>query len=459
MLQGPLQQALASEQLVLTAAQAEVQNQVEALAELARQAPSAAIARKRTALRAHMAATQARVSKSEECLRKYRDKLAPVERALRQADSASSELTDVQIATPPAVPIARPLVTSAPMQAQATPPEAPTSGKTQTDKAWIQRLLGDQAGGYGGRVGPYRVERLLGSGSQATVFLAADAIRQVALKVIDANQVDSATWGALRKEARRLASIRHEHVVLVHGFDEVSLVAEAGEDARRVAYISLEYMSGGTLIDLEASEAGKGCLLPPPRAFEACLAAARGLVAIHAAGFVHCDIKPHNILTDGRACFRVGDLGVAADIGWDQTKASGTLAYLSPEIITAHHERSPHYPIAPACDIYSLGATLYRLLTGQAPIAALAKNLSESSGRSGPITAWEAFSAYKALPDPRAFQPELPTAVANVVLTATAFDPQARYASAEEFVDALAEAISTLRNSGGDSGKRKRWLW
>ncbi len=468
-----LRQAIATEQQALDAARAVAQEHTDALHDLARQTPSAAIARKRTALRAVAAEAQARVAGHEDRLRKLGDKLTRLDRALRQVEGVAAGN-----GPPPAASFPTPL----PMEASESPPAPapapalPVSEATPvtrseptpaavpatpaaTQAAWIARLLGDQAGGFGGRIGPYRVERLLGSGSQATVFLAADAIRQVALKVIDADRVDAATWTALRKEARRLASIRHEHVVQVFGFDEVALDAGPGQAAHRVAYISLEYMPGGTLIDLEEREAGKGRRLPPLRSVEACLAAARGLAAIHAAGFVHCDIKPHNILTDGGDRFRVGDLGVAAEIGWSASSAAGTLAYLPPEIVAAHHARSDTYPIAPACDIYSLGATLFRLLTGRTPVQALAKDLAARTKHDRPVHAHEAFAAYKALPDPRTWQPSLPPAVANTVLTATAFDPQARYASADELVEALSEAHDLLRGVGSDSTKRRRWLW
>ncbi|MCK6490302.1 MAG: serine/threonine protein kinase [Planctomycetes bacterium] len=433
---GEIARGLADERdailATLAAERSSLQRIQAAHEDLGRRAPSASVSRRRTSLRSQETEIRGRIAQEEDDLRGIIHRLQRMDGLLAARGDGSAGPVGLQ----------RP------------------AAKGEADGCDIVReLLRNVSGGYGGRVGPYRIERFLGKGSQATVFLAADAIRRVALKVIDSNSVDISTWGALRKEARRLASIRHGNVVLVHGFDEVSI--DAGHDGgiHRLAYTSLEYMQGGTLIDLEQSEAGVGRLLSPSRAVEACLAAARGVMAIHAAGFVHCDIKPHNILTDGGQSFRISDLGVAADIGWDHTKAAGTLAFVSPEIIAAHHERSGRYPVTTACDIYSLGATLYRLLTGCSPVEALRCDRGGGGSDLTPQSVWEAFNANGSLPEPHAIRPEIPSSVSEVVMAATAFDPGSRYASAADLAEALQGVIEELNPVGCGPSRRRGWFW
>ena len=197
----------------------------------------------------------------------------------------------------------------------------------------------------------YRLDRPLGHGGMATVYLARDTEldRPVAVKVLDA--ADEGLRARFVREARLAARLSHPNVVSV--FD-------AGEDGGR-PYIVMEHVEGQTVAELLARR-GR---LPPDEARGLALQAARGLAHAHAAGLVHRDIKPQNLLLREDGTLKVADFGIARaaeDTSLTQPgTVLGTAAYLAPE--QARGEQA-----TPASDVYSLGAVLYELLTGRPPL-------------------------------------------------------------------------------------------
>jgi eukaryotic-like serine/threonine-protein kinase len=197
----------------------------------------------------------------------------------------------------------------------------------------------------------YRLERPLGHGGMATVYLARDTDldRPVAVKVLDA--ADEGLRERFVREARLAARLSHPNVVSV--FD-------AGEDGGR-PYIVMEHVEGETVAELLARRGP----LPPDEARGLALQAARGLAHAHAAGLVHRDVKPQNLLLREDGTLKIADFGIARateDTALTQPgTVLGTAAYLAPE--QARGERA-----TPASDVYSLGAVLYELLTGRPPL-------------------------------------------------------------------------------------------
>jgi eukaryotic-like serine/threonine-protein kinase len=263
-----------------------------------------------------------------------------------------------------------------------------------------------------GRVlgGRYRLGRLLGRGGMAEVYEATDDVlqRPVAVKVLGGWLGDDGTFvERFRREA--LAAARLSHPELVAVYDTGS------EDG--LHYIVMELVPGETLADALARD-GR---LEPGRATAIARAVARALAVAHAAGIVHRDVKPANVMLapDGRA--RLMDLGIARSLdGEDLTRTTSILGspnYLSPE--QARGER-----VDARSDLYSLGCVLYEMLAGRPPFDA-----------ESPVAV-----AYKHVHEdpspPSAFAP-VPAGLDAVTLRAMAKDPAERFQTAEELDAAL----------------------
>jgi serine/threonine protein kinase len=197
----------------------------------------------------------------------------------------------------------------------------------------------------------YRLERQLGHGSMAEVWLATDLEleRPVALKLL-APDADRARF---EREARAAAALNDANVTRIYDY---------GEAGGR-PYMALEYLPGGTLE--ERLPAGRPLADEEARAIAAQVAA--GLAHAHAQGLVHRDLKPANILFDDADRPKIADFGIARiGSGSTLTEAGtvlGTAAYISPE-------QAAGEPATPASDVYSFGVVLYRMLTGRLPFEA-----------------------------------------------------------------------------------------
>jgi serine/threonine-protein kinase len=250
----------------------------------------------------------------------------------------------------------------------------------------------------------YRIERQLGRGGMATVYLAHDEElgRRVAVKVLAQHLVDDEEFRArFQREARLAARLSHPNVVRI--FD-------AGD-----RFMVMEYVPGTSLAD-----AGP---LPVARAVELGVQACAGLQHAHDAGLVHRDIKPANLLLRDDGVLKIADFGIArAAESTRHTQAGtllGTAAYLAPEQIAGGDATA-------ASDIYSLGAVLYELLTGRAPytVSSLAELAAQqSAGSIQPVADLES---------------SVPRNVEAAVMHALARDPSFRPGSARELGQELA---------------------
>jgi eukaryotic-like serine/threonine-protein kinase len=199
----------------------------------------------------------------------------------------------------------------------------------------------------------YVVEKTLGRGGMATVELAEDTQlgRKVAIKRLFASLAgDDVFQERFFREARMAAALSHPNLVSVY---------DVGDD-EGLPYIVMEYVAGETLAELMARTGP----LQADRAVDLLLQVCAGLEHAHAAGLVHRDIKPQNLLVRSDGVVKIADFGIARTLQATQLTqvgaVLGTAAYLAPE-------QAAGEPVTAAADIYSLGAVAYELLTGRAP--------------------------------------------------------------------------------------------
>src|SRR3954447_26101965 len=273
----------------------------------------------------------------------------------------------------------------------------------------------------------YRVERELGRGGMATVYLAHDLRhdRPVALKVLRPELAASLGPERFLQEIRIAARLRHPHILPVH---------DSGETASRLWY-TMPYVEGESLRQLLARERQ----LPVERAVRIATQVLGALGYAHAHGVIHRDIKPENILLESDQAV-VADFGVARAIsaaGEDRLTetglALGTPAYMSPEQATASRDLDGR------SDLYALGCVLYEMLAGQPPfVGATAQQLL-------------ARHAIDPVPPLRTVRDTVPESVERSVIRALAKVPADRFPTAAAFSEALTSPRDTVVTPSGVS--------
>lgn len=270
----------------------------------------------------------------------------------------------------------------------------------------------------GETLGNYKVEKTIGCGSMAEVFLAThrDEGYPVAIKVVHSHLMSEKSFlDRFEREAQVLTQLEHPHIVYVYEY----------KASREIAYLVMEYLQAGTLEDKFKAYTNRGEKFPISEALQIMEPVASAVDYAHEHGLVHRDLKPANILFRDNGDPVLTDFGLAFLMDHPRLSASntntGTPAYLTPE-------QAKGQPGDARSDIYTLGSILYELLTGYPPfqgniISVVMKHISEAP------------------PSLRSFGCYVPKQVEDVIMKALEKEPYQRYQSAQVMLRSLREAI------------------
>ena len=260
----------------------------------------------------------------------------------------------------------------------------------------------------------YRIERTLGGGASGVVYLArqVDLDRPVAIKELSPSLAQDGVFLArFRVEAQVMARLDHPNCVRVY---------EYVEDGP-APWLVCEYVDGASL-EVVAHTAGR---LSPEQALAVVKGALNGLAHAHGLGLTHRDIKPANLIADRAGVSKLADFGLAAPVTAEDAagQPQGSPPYMSPEQVQGRQ-------VDARSDIYSCGAMLFELLTGQTPYVAEGALAMMRRQVSDPV------------PDPREADNNVPPAVAAMVMRAMDKDPALRQQTPAAFLAELEAAAA-----------------
>jgi eukaryotic-like serine/threonine-protein kinase len=272
------------------------------------------------------------------------------------------------------------------------------------------------------RLGRYQLEREIGRGAMGVVYLGRDTAinRMVAIKAIPlASEFSDAELVEARsrffREAETAGRLNHPNIVTIY---------DVGEE-RGLAYIAMEYLKGRHVSDYAKTDN----LLEPRKVLEIIGRTAEALGFAHKQGVVHRDIKPANLMYDPSTdVLKITDFGIARLTGAGSTRTGivlGTPSFMSPEQLEGR-------TVTGHSDLFSLGVSLFQLLTGQLPFTAdsmtgLMQQIAEAPH--APL---------------RALRPDLPACVESIIDRALAKNPDARYDSGAQMAAALDDCRSRI---------------
>ncbi|MBX3463098.1 MAG: protein kinase [Planctomycetes bacterium] len=268
------------------------------------------------------------------------------------------------------------------------------------------------------KVAGYRVLEELGRGGMGIVYRAEQTSlhREVALKVLNKELTsDPAFVGKFVAEARAAAKLQHPNVVHV-------LDVEHDQD---VYYYAMELMHEGSLEDWLKQHGA----MPVERALRVIADAAAGLAYAESLGIVHRDIKPDNLMLDRHGAVKIADLGLARTEEGSDEATIGTPHFMAPEQVLRK-------AIDHRTDLYALGCTFYRLVTGRTPFRGqTVKDILRAQVKDEPEP-------------PHKVRPEVPAEVSAIVLRLMAKEPAQRYQTANELLEDLGALLQPRARRG-----------
>src|SRR6266568_7298672 len=283
------------------------------------------------------------------------------------------------------------------------------------------------------RLGIYELQQRLGRGGMGEVWKAYDTHlqRYVAIKLLHADlQIDPSFIARFEREGRVIASLHHPNIVQVH----VLRVVRPQKSEHRIAYLVMDYVEGQTLESYIAKTSTVRKFPSPTEIVHLFTSISLAIDYAHQQGMIHRDLKPANILLDKHNTTRnpmgepvLTDFGVAKLLGVSSTTLSaaqsGTPLYSSPE-------QARGYPGSERSDLYSLGVILYEMVTGVVPF------------RGDTVVAVVTQHLNATPTPPSLLNPNIPPALAMVMLTALPKDPNARLSSASAMTVAIAQSLT-----------------
>ncbi len=356
--------------------------------------------------------------------------LARIDNTYRDVSARLRRLMDAERAKAKQAPAAAAAAVAGPPPARATPKGAaaaatatpPATATAATPTAAPAAEEASRQNGEPQRLGRYQLEREIGRGAMGVVYLGRDTAinRAVAIKAIPlASEFSESELTEARsrffREAETAGRLNHPNIVTIY---------DVGEE-RGLAYIAMEYLKGRHLSEYATSTN----LLPPRKVLELIGRTAEALGFAHKQQVVHRDIKPANIMYDPSTdVLKITDFGIARLSGAGSTRTGivlGTPSFMSPEQLEGR-------TVTGHSDLFSLGVSLFQLLTGQLPFTAdsmtgLMQRIAEAPH-----------------PPLRAIRPDLPACVESIIDRALAKNPDARFDSGAQMAAALEECRSRV---------------
>jgi len=345
--------------------------------------------------------------------------LARIDNTYRDVSTRLKRLMDAERAKPKSAPAPAPVPVPATIPVPAPNPAAAAEPGVKSFSAGPETVPDTQALQQLGR---YHLEREIGRGAMGTVYLGRDTAinRQVAIKAIPlASEFSDSELVEARarffREAETAGRLNHPNIVTIY---------DVGEE-RGLAYIAMEYLKGRHLSDYATANN----LLEPRKVLEVIGRTADALGFAHKQQVVHRDIKPANLMFDASTdVLKITDFGIARLSGAGSTRTGivlGTPSFMSPEQLEGRN-------VTGHSDLFSLGVSLFQLLTGQLPFTA-----DSMTGLMQQI-------AEVPHPPLRAFRPDLPECVELIIDRALAKNPDARFDSGAQMAAALNDCRSRI---------------
>jgi serine/threonine protein kinase len=275
----------------------------------------------------------------------------------------------------------------------------------------------------------YHILRKIGEGGMGSVFLARDMVldREVALKIINPNLAnDTKLLSRFKVEAIAQAKFNHPNIVVLYDFSQ----------SGNIFYIVMEYIKGKSLRQILREEGA----LPIQRVINIFRQILSAISYAHKFKVIHRDLKPENILLTEDDTVKISDFGIAKVFGVEGLTSAGAVIgtpwYSAPEQILGKK-------IDERTDLYSLGVTLFEMLTGKVPF--------ESTTGSQ----YEIIRAHieKSPPSLRSINPSIPVELEKIVFKALEKNPEKRFKNADEFLSAIQEFVESLKKKTGVKSK------